>query len=122
LGRIEYTKKGIVRQGNFGREFWEFWHTILGLFGGLFSEFSRGFRGRGGEGALATICQGPAGFFEVHPGAPAPSAPYSLSFIVKVNIPGTVGGTIKVIVVHGELRERIPDVSGRRGRGLGRGH
>ena len=38
---------------------------------------------------------------------------------LKVSIPGIVGVTIKVIVVPGELRERIPDVSGRRSMGLG---
>ncbi len=48
----------------------EFWHKILGLLGGLFSGDSGGFRGRGGEGALSTICRGPAGFFEAHPGKP----------------------------------------------------
>jgi hypothetical protein len=32
-----------------------------------------------------------------------------------VSIPKIVGVTIKVIVVHGELRERIPEISGRRG-------
>jgi hypothetical protein len=31
---------------------------------------------RGGEGALSTICRGPAGFFEAHPGTPVPPAPY----------------------------------------------
>jgi hypothetical protein len=32
-----------------------------------------------------------------------------------VSIPGIVGITIKVIAVHGKLREMIQDVSGRRG-------
>ena len=31
---------------------------------------------------------------------------------LKVSIPGVVGVPIKVIVVHGELREMIQDVSG----------
>ena len=53
----------------------------MGLFGGLFSGDSGGFRGRGGEGALSTIWRGPAGVFEAHPGTPVPSAPYSPSFL-----------------------------------------
>jgi hypothetical protein len=37
---------------------------------------------------------------------------------LKVSVPGIVGVTIEVIVVHGELREMIHDVSGRRSVGL----
>ena len=59
----------------------EFEHKILGLFGGFFSGDSGDFRGRGGEGAISTICRGPSGGFEAHPGTPVPSAPYSPSFI-----------------------------------------
>ena len=40
---------------------------------------------------------------------------------LNVFIPGIVGITIQGIVVHGELRETIHDVSGRRGMGLGKG-
>ena len=40
---------------------------------------------------------------------------------LKVSIPGLVKVTIKVIVIPGDLREMIQDVSGRRGMGLGRG-
>jgi len=40
---------------------------------------------------------------------------------LKVSIPGVVGVPVKVIVVHGELREMIQDVSGRWGMGLGIG-
>ena len=40
---------------------------------------------------------------------------------LKVSIPGVVGVTIKVIIVHGELRERISEVSGRRSMDLGSG-
>ncbi len=40
---------------------------------------------------------------------------------MDVSVPGIVRVTIKVIVVHGELRERIPDVSGRWSMGLGSG-
>ncbi len=66
------------------REFehkWEFEHKMLGLLGGHFSEDSEDFRGRGGEGVFSTICRGPAGVFEAHPGTPVPSAPHSPSFI-----------------------------------------
>ena len=49
------------------------------------------------------------------PGTPVPSAPYSRSLRLKVSIPRIVGITIKVIAVHGKLREMIQDVSGRRG-------
>jgi hypothetical protein len=40
-----------------------------------------------------------------------PTIPHLL-LRLKVSIQGVVGVTIKVIVVHGELREKIPDVSG----------
>jgi hypothetical protein len=40
---------------------------------------------------------------------------------LKVRIPGVVWVTIKVIVVHGKLRERIPEVTGRWGMGFGSG-
>jgi hypothetical protein len=33
--------------------------------------------------------------------------------MTEESIPGIAGDTIKVIVVHGELRERISEVSGR---------
>jgi hypothetical protein len=33
---------------------------------------------------------------------------------LKVSIPGVLGVLMKVIVTHGDLRERIPEVSGRR--------
>ena len=39
--------------------------------------------------------------------------------MTEESIPGIVGVTIRVIVVHGELRERISEVSGRRSMGLG---
>jgi hypothetical protein len=40
--------------------------------------------------------------------------PILLLFLrLKVSIPGVVGFPMKVIVVHGELRELIQDVSGR---------
>ena len=55
----------------------KFEHKILGLFWGLFSGDSGGFRGRGREGALSTIGQGSSGLFEAHPGTPVPPAPYS---------------------------------------------
>ena len=59
--------------------------------------------------------------FEVQPGTPVPSLPYSWSLRLDVRVPGIVGVPIKVIVVHGELRERISEVSGRWGMGLGSG-
>jgi len=37
---------------------------------------------------------------------------------LRASIPGVVGLTIKMIVVHGDLRETIKDVSGRGGMGL----
>jgi len=49
----------------------------LGFVWGRFSGDSGDFRGRGGEGVFATICRGPAGFFEAYPGTPIPPAPYS---------------------------------------------
>jgi hypothetical protein len=55
----------------------EFEHKILCLFGGLFSGDSGDFRGRVGEGAVSTICRGPAGVLKAHRGTPVPSAPYS---------------------------------------------
>ena len=51
----------------------QFAHKILGLFGRLFSEDLRGFRGRGGEGG-STIWRGPSGVFEAHRGTPVPPA------------------------------------------------
>ncbi len=45
--------------------------------------------------------------------------PVFLTLRLKVSIPGIVGVTIKGIVVHGELRERISEVSGRWDMGLG---
>jgi hypothetical protein len=40
---------------------------------------------------------------------------------LNIFIPGIFRVLIKVIVVHGELRERIPDGAGRWGMGLGSG-
>ena len=59
----------------------QFWHKILGLFGGLFSEDSGDFRGRGGEGAFSTVGEGSSEVFEAPPSTPVPSAPCSPSFI-----------------------------------------
>ena len=62
------------------------------------------------------IGRGSSGVFEAHRFLPPP-IPHLL-LRLKVSVPGIVGVTIKVIVVHGELRERIPDVSGRWGMGI----
>ena len=92
----------------------------LGFVWGLFRGDSGDFREKGGEGAFPMIWRSSLGFFEAHPGTRVPSAPYSPSLLrLKVSVPGIVWVTIKVIVVHGELREKIPDVSGRWGMGLG---
>ena len=65
------------------------------------------------------IWRGLTGVFEAHPGTPVPSAPYSPYLLrLEVSVPGIVGVTIKVIVVHGDWREMIQDVTGRRGIGL----
>ena len=53
----------------------------LGFVWGPFSGDSGDFLGRGGEGALSTICRGPAGVFEAHRGTPVPFAPFSPSSI-----------------------------------------
>jgi len=67
---------------------------------------------------------------EAHRGTPVPSPPCSRSLRLKVIVPGVVGLAIKMVVVHGERREMIQDVSGRpwtvlvegkRGMGLGSG-
>ena len=73
------------------------------------------------ERGLSTIERGSSGGFEAHRGTPVPPAQYSWTLRLKVSIPGIVGVTIKVIVVPGELRERIPDVSDRRAMGFGSG-
>jgi hypothetical protein len=74
LGWVEYTKKVIVRQEDFGTRSWI-----------CYRAFSAGIRGifglEGERRALSTICQGPAGVLMVHPGTPVPFAPYCPSFI-----------------------------------------
>jgi len=62
----------------------------LGFVRGLFSWDSGDFRGRGGEGAFATIGRGPSGVFEAHRGTSVPPAPYSGSLRLKVSVPGIV--------------------------------
>jgi len=74
------------------------------------------FGNRGGEGRVPMIWGGSSSVFEAHPGIPVPSAPDSPSFLRTEGkhargSPAFRG--IKGIVVHGELREMIQDVSGR---------
>ena len=38
--------------------------------------------------------------FEVHPGTPVPSVPYSWSLRLDVRVPGIVGVTIEVIITE----------------------
>ncbi len=66
LGRGSILGKQLCVKGNCAQD--------LGFVWGRFSGDSGGFRGRGGEGGLSTICRGPAGFFEAHPGTPVPPA------------------------------------------------
>jgi len=81
-----------------------------------------GVRDRGGEGEFSMIGRCSSGVFEAHPGTPVPSAPDSPSLLTtegKCPRGSPAFRGIKVIVVSGELRERIAEVSGRRGMGLG---
>jgi len=92
---------------------------ILGLFWGFFSEDSGFCQGRGGERLLLAMGRARWAFLrliQAHRFLP----PDSLSFLATEG-KHPRGSRIlrKVIVVHGELREMIPDVSGRRGIGLG---
>ena len=92
------------------------------MVGGFFSRGSGEFGDRGGEGTFSTIRRGSSGRFETHPGTPVPSAPDSPSLLTtegKCPRGSPAFRGIKVIVVSGELRERIAEVSGRRGMGLG---
>jgi len=68
----------------------EFWHKILGLYGGIFSWDSGDLRGRGGEGVFSTIGRGPSDVFEAHRGTPVPPAAYSGSLRLKVSVLGIV--------------------------------
>ncbi len=45
----------------------------LGFVLGAFQRLLGGFRGREGEGAISTICRGPAGVLEADRGTPVPS-------------------------------------------------
>jgi len=68
---------------------------------GRFSGDSGDFRGRGGEGALSTICRCPAGVLEAHPGTPVPSALYSPSLLgLQGSILGVVGVSVDVIITY----------------------
>jgi hypothetical protein len=92
----------------------EFWHKILGLCGVLLSGDS-GVFGVEVERRLfprfAEVRQGFLGSAE-HTGSFRPLFPY-LFLRLKVSLPGVVGVTIKAIVVHGDLRETIRNVSGK---------
>jgi hypothetical protein len=90
-----------------------FWHKILGLFAGFSRGNQRDFGGRGGEGRfqpLGEARQAVLRFIRAHRFLTPPIL--HLFLRLKVSIPGVVGVPIKVIGVHGELRERIQDVSG----------
>ena len=95
-------------------------HKILGLFGAV----SAGIRGilgvEVGRRCLQRFDEDRQAFLRLIRAHRflLPPIPHLL-FRLKVSIPGIVGVTIKVIVVHGELREMIPDVSGRWDMGLG---
>ena len=65
----------------------DFFHNILGLFGGPSSRGSGEFGDRGGEGTFSIIRRGSSGRFETHPGTPVPSAPDSPSLLTTEGKP-----------------------------------
>jgi hypothetical protein len=71
----ELWVKGILTHGILTQD--------IGFVWGLFKGDSGDFQGRGGEGALSTICRGLAGFFEAQPGTPVPFALYCPCFVRK---------------------------------------
>ena len=86
----------------------------LGFVRGLFAWDAGDFRGRGGEGRFhrfAEVRQVFLRLIRTHRFLPPP-IPH-LFLRLKVSIPGVVRVPIKVIVIHGDLREMIQDVSGR---------
>jgi hypothetical protein len=92
----------------------DFYHNILGLFREPSGRGLGDFRGRGGQGAFSTIGGGFSGRFAAPPGTPVPSAPDSPPLPTTEGIPPRGSPAfrgIKVIVVHGDLREMIQDVS-----------
>ena len=93
-------KKGIVCQGNSSTRSWICLEAFsVGVRGNL--------RGEVGRGRFQRFGEAPRGFLRlirVYRFLPPPILHLFLG--LKVSIPGVVGVPIKVIVVHGELRER----------------
>ena len=81
--------------------------------GGLSRKSSGYFWGRGGEAALETVGEDRQAFLRfsrAHRFLPPP-IPH-LFLRLQVSLPGVVGVPMKVIVVLGDLREPVQDVSG----------
>jgi len=84
----------------------------LGFLWGLLRGFREGFGIEGGEGALSTICRGPAGFFEAYPGTPVPPAPLCLPQIQAIDYwyPSGISEraiTIVIKIIHAIIRATL---------------
>ena len=92
----------------------DFAHNIWGLGGVSFQRGAVEFGDRGGEGHFQPFGEAAQAFLRLlraHRFLPSPIC--HLCLRLKVSLPGVVGVAVKVIVVQGELREMVQDVSGR---------